>query len=76
MPGLVAEHLADVPDNAVRQALENGRTIRRGQGYSVRVTAPPAVHQAHSAAVLMQSPADRKAHRIHSDRVTATRTAP
>ncbi|MFD5935682.1 recombinase family protein [Streptomyces sp. NPDC060333] len=79
VPGLVAEHLADVADEAVRQALADGQTIRRGQGYSVRVTAPASVHRAmieHSATALMQSPASRKAHRIHSDRVTAVRITP
>ncbi|MFH9426427.1 recombinase family protein [Streptomyces sp. NPDC017529] len=78
VPGLVAEHLADVADDTVRQALKNGRTIRRGQGYSVRVTAPLSVHVAmieHSATALMQSPAGRKAHRIHSDRVAMANPA-
>ncbi|MEU6965032.1 hypothetical protein [Streptomyces chrestomyceticus] len=73
---MVAEHLADVPDEAVRQALESGRAIRRGQGYSVRTAAPLTVHLAmveHSAAGLMQSPVGRKAHRVHSDRVTSVR---
>lgn len=76
VPGLVAEHLVDVADDTVRQALQNGQTIRRGQGYLVRVTAPLSVHAAmieHSATALMQSPAGRKAHRIHSDRVTSVR---
>ncbi|MGW3091576.1 recombinase family protein [Streptomyces sp. NPDC001108] len=79
VPGLVAEHLADVADAPVRQALAAGQTIRRGQGYSVRVTAPVSVHVAmieHSATALMQSPAGRKAHRIHSDRVTSVRITP
>ncbi|MEU8967064.1 recombinase family protein [Streptomyces sp. NPDC048491] len=79
VPGLVAEHLADVPNYAVRQALAAGQTIRRGQGYSVRVTAPVSVHAAmieHSATALMRSPAGRKAHRIHSDRVTGVRITP
>ncbi|MFF3432475.1 recombinase family protein [Streptomyces sp. NPDC002602] len=79
VPGLVAEHLVDVADDAVRQALAAGQTIRRGQGYSVRVTAPVSVHAAmieHSATALMQSPAGRKAHRIHSDRVTSLRITP
>ncbi|MFE2528762.1 recombinase family protein [Streptomyces sp. NPDC059382] len=79
VPGLVAEHLVDVADDAVRQALADGQTIRRGQGYSVRVTAPVSVHVAmieHSATALMQSPAGRKAHRIHSDRVTSIRITP
>ncbi|MFG2417310.1 recombinase family protein [Streptomyces goshikiensis] len=79
VPGLVAEHLVDVADDAVRQALAAGQTVRRGQGYSVRVTAPVSVHVAmieHSATALMQSPAGRKAHRIHSDRVTSMRITP
>ncbi|MDK9496155.1 hypothetical protein QEZ40_000497 [Streptomyces katrae] len=76
VPGLVAEHLAGIADLAVRQALEDGQVIRRGQGYSVRVSAPLTVHRAmieHSVTALMESPAGRKAHRIHSDRVTAVR---
>ncbi|MFC9273512.1 recombinase family protein [Streptomyces zhihengii] len=76
VPGLVAENLVDVTDDAVREALQNGQTIRRGQGYSVRVTGPVSVHAAmieHSATPLMQSPAGRKAHRIHSDRVAGAR---
>ncbi|WP_326707968.1 recombinase family protein [Streptomyces cyaneofuscatus] len=79
VPGLVAEHLVDVADEPVRQALDAGQTIRRGQGYSVRVTAPVSVHVAmveHTATALMQSPAGRKAHRIHSDRVTGVRITP
>ncbi|MCM1943673.1 recombinase family protein [Streptomyces sp. G3] len=76
VPGLVAEHLADVADDAVREALQSGRMIRRGQGYSKRITAPVSVHRAmieHSATALMASPAGRKAHRLHSDRVTSAR---
>ncbi|GGZ19797.1 recombinase family protein [Streptomyces nitrosporeus] len=79
VPGLVAEHLVDVADEPVRQALAAGQTIRRGQGYSVRVTAPVSVHAAmieHSATALMQSPAGRKAHRIHQNRVTSVRITP
>ncbi|MGW4186245.1 recombinase family protein [Streptomyces albidoflavus] len=79
VPGLVAENLVDVADDAVRQALAAGQTIRRGKGYSMRVTAPVSVHAAmieHSATALMQSAAGRKAHRIHSDRVEAARTMP
>jgi putative DNA-invertase from lambdoid prophage Rac len=79
VPGLVVEQLVDVADDAVRQAVAAGQTIRRGQGYSVRVTAPVSVHVAmveHSTAALMQSPAGRKAHRIHSDRVTGVRNTP
>lgn len=79
VPGLVVERLAGTPDDAVRQALADGRTIRRGQGYSVRVSAPASVHVVmieHSATALMQSAAGRKAHRIHSDRVTSVRVTP
>jgi DNA invertase Pin-like site-specific DNA recombinase len=79
VPGLVAEHLVDVADDAVRQALDGGQTIRRGQGYSVRVAAPLSVHIAmieQSSTGLMQSSAGRKAHRIHSDRVTSVRITP
>lgn len=78
VPGLVVEHLVDVAAEPVRRALDSGQTIRRGQGYSVRVTAPVSVHVAmieHTATGLMQSPAGRKAHRIHSDRVTSVRIA-
>lgn len=79
VPGLVAEALADVTNGAVRIALTDGQTIRRGQGYSVRVTAPLSVHRVmieESATSLMRSPAGRKAHRLHSDRVTSVRIAP
>lgn len=46
MPGLLADHLPDTQDAAIREALHSGRTMRRGQGYSARVTAPLAFHQA------------------------------
>ena len=78
VPGLVAQYLADVADEPVRQVLAAGQTIRRGQGHSLRITAPLSVHTAmieRSASALMQSPAGRKAHRIHSDRVTSARIA-
>lgn len=45
-----------------------------GQGYSLHVAAPPAMHQAlHAAAATLgahgASPADRKAYRIYTDRL-------
>ncbi|MFF9340195.1 MULTISPECIES: recombinase family protein [unclassified Streptomyces] len=46
VPGLFAEQLHDTEHQTVRQALAAGRGIRRGQGYSVRGTAPLSVHQA------------------------------
>ncbi|MEU8882783.1 hypothetical protein [Streptomyces hydrogenans] len=86
VPGLAAEHLQTAPqDVAIRYSLAAGQSVRRGQGYSVRATAPADVHQAiiNASADLMQSPAGRKARRIHTgrvtaayDRVTAARTQP
>lgn len=46
VPGLLAEHLKATDVTEIREALRGGRTIRRGQGYSVRVTASSALHQA------------------------------
>lgn len=73
VPGLVAEHLHASPDTAVREAVRDGETIRRGQGYSVRVTAPLSVHQAmaEETAHLIGTPADRKAHQVYKNRVLA-----
>jgi DNA invertase Pin-like site-specific DNA recombinase len=78
VPGLLAEHLHRTGDAELRDALLAGWTIRRGQGYSVRVTAPLALHQAalEQCADLASSgstPAGRKAHRIYADRVAAAR---
>ncbi|MEV6535941.1 recombinase family protein [Streptomyces sp. NPDC051639] len=78
VPGLAAEQLLVVDDDAIREALNSGQTIRRGQGYSVRVAAPISVHTAmveHSSTALMQSPAGRKAHRVHSNRLSETTQA-
>ncbi|MGW5003112.1 recombinase family protein [Streptomyces hydrogenans] len=74
VPGLVAEHLqTSTQDVAIRYSLAAGQSVRRGQGYSVRVTAPADVHQAmiDVSSELVKSPAGRKARRIHTDRVTA-----
>ncbi|MGW3415604.1 recombinase family protein [Streptomyces sp. NPDC000888] len=76
VPGLLSEHLQHADDAAVRDALRDGRTIRRGQGYSLRVTAPLSVHQAalEACAALAAdgtSPAGRKAYRVYADRVEA-----
>ncbi|MET8795382.1 hypothetical protein ABZV91_02815 [Nocardia sp. NPDC004568] len=78
MPGKVARHLighiADLGD-LESQALRQGREVRRGQGYSLHVTAPADVHQALPAAaetVGESAPAaDRKASRISRDRLNA-----
>ncbi|MFK0213282.1 MULTISPECIES: resolvase [unclassified Streptomyces] len=45
MPGKVADFLrADKLDGVERAALDQGVTVRRGQGYTLRVTTVPAVH--------------------------------
>ncbi|HET9257151.1 MAG TPA: recombinase family protein, partial [Pseudonocardiaceae bacterium] len=48
MPGKVARHLQDHTGlgDAERQALHQGRAVRRGQGYSLHITAAPQIHQA------------------------------
>ncbi|MEV0352210.1 recombinase family protein [Nonomuraea sp. NPDC050680] len=76
LPGLLADHLRGTGDEAVRCAIDTGRTIRRGQGHTVRVTAPLALHQAAleqstELAASTASPAARKAHRVYAARVAA-----
>lgn len=76
VPGLLADHLDGTPDSAVHAALRGGRTIRRGRGYSVRVTAPLARHQATLQQCLAlasdgSTPAGRKAYRTYADRIAA-----
>jgi transposase-like protein len=68
IPGKVAGHLAGLAEigEAERHALQRGRTIRRGQGYSLHVTALPEVHHALLAAAATldtdgAAAADRKA---------------
>ncbi|MFH8471574.1 recombinase family protein [Streptomyces sp. NPDC018000] len=78
VPGLLAEHLKATETAEIRDALRDGRTIRRGQGYSVRVTAPLALHQAtlKQCAALAGgggAPAVRKAYRTYADRIAAAR---
>ncbi|MFI9394859.1 resolvase [Streptomyces bauhiniae] len=47
MPGKVADFLRTAePEPAERAALDQGVTVRRGQGYTLRVGAVPAVHRA------------------------------
>ncbi|MFD4975327.1 hypothetical protein [Streptomyces sp. NPDC058424] len=77
MPGKVADFLrtADLKP-AERATLDQGVTVRRGQGYTLRVTAIPAVHRQlldrcqpldNAAAI----PAQRKARREYANRVNA-----
>ncbi|MDV9187667.1 hypothetical protein R6L23_05440 [Streptomyces sp. SR27] len=68
--------LPDTEHAAVREVLAAGLTVRRGQGYSVRVTAPLSVHRAALAlcAELADDgagPAAKKAYRVYSERLTA-----
>jgi DNA invertase Pin-like site-specific DNA recombinase len=76
IPGKIAEQLDGHPDlgEAERHALRRGRTVRRGQGYSLHVTALPDVHRALLAAAAAlgadgTSSAGRKAYRIYADRL-------
>jgi hypothetical protein len=76
VPGLLAKHLKATKVAEIREALRGGRTIRREQDYSVRVTVPLAVHQAtlKQCADLTgvgSTPAGRKAYRTYADRITA-----
>ncbi|MFI9155693.1 recombinase family protein [Streptomyces sp. NPDC053367] len=80
MPGKVADFLrtADL-EPAERAALDQGAVVRRGQGYTLRVTAVPIVHRRLLA--LCQPldggqgtpavPAQRKARREYKNRVSA-----
>ncbi|MFD3948364.1 hypothetical protein [Streptomyces sp. NPDC058579] len=75
-PVLLADHLADAQDAAVREVLASGRTIRRGQGYLVRVIAPLALHrvalkQCAALSVASAASAGRKAYRAYADRITS-----
>ncbi|MFB6717084.1 recombinase family protein [Streptomyces sp. NPDC056237] len=76
LPGLLADHLLADGDETVRTALASGRTIRRGQGHSLRITAPLELHrtalqQAAALATDAASSAERKAHRVYATRITA-----
>ncbi|MGW1075927.1 hypothetical protein [Streptomyces sp. NPDC002537] len=76
VPGLLAEHLKDTKVAEIREALRGGRTIRRRQGYSVRVAASLALHQValKQCAALADdgsTPAGRKAYRAYADRIAA-----
>ncbi|GAA5703229.1 MULTISPECIES: resolvase [Streptomyces] len=77
MPGKVADFLreADLPDDQ-RSALAGGVTVRRGQGYTLRVNAAPSIHRellARSQPLdgAQAVPAQRKARREYENRVNA-----
>ncbi|WP_432013550.1 resolvase [Streptomyces cucumeris] len=75
MPGRVADFLrADGLEPAERAALDQGVTVGRGQGYTLRVTAVPSVHrQLLGRCQPLDSPsampAQRKARREYANRV-------
>ncbi|MGW3563792.1 recombinase family protein [Streptomyces sp. NPDC000941] len=77
MPGKVADFLrtADL-EPAERAALDHGVTVRRGQGYTLRVSARPAVHRELLARCQPLDgnpaiPAQRKARREYESRVSS-----
>ncbi|MDX3538995.1 recombinase family protein [Streptomyces sp. MB09-01] len=79
MPGKVADFLrAAVLEPAERAALDQGATVRRGQGYTLRVSAVPAVHRQllarcqplYGSQGLPAVPAQRKARREYGNRVS------
>ncbi|WP_432104493.1 hypothetical protein [Streptomyces sp. bgisy091] len=84
MPGKVADYLRTTElEPAERDVLDQGTTVRRGQGYTLRVPAVPAVHRqllAHCQPLdggqgLSAVPAQRKARREYANRI-ATLEAP
>ncbi|MFJ2171229.1 recombinase family protein [Streptomyces griseofuscus] len=80
MPGKVADFLrATELDDVERTALHQGVTVRRGQGYTLRVSATPAVHRQFlircqrldGTPGVPAIPAQRKARRDYENRVNA-----
>lgn len=85
MPGKVADFLRTAElEPAERAALDQGVTVRRGQGYTLRVTAAPAVHRQlltrcqplDGAQGTAAVPAQRKARREYENRVSALEPGP
>ncbi len=80
MPGKVADFLRSTELDPVEQAaLDQGATVRRGQGYTLRISAVPAVHRQLLARCqpldggqgLPAVPPQRKARREYENRVSA-----
>ncbi|WP_236710535.1 resolvase [Streptomyces sp. 150FB] len=76
MPGKVADFLrAAELEPAERAALDQGVTVRRGQGYTLRVTEPEVHRQLLNRCQPLGNatavPAQRKARREYENRVTA-----
>ncbi|MET9700786.1 resolvase [Streptomyces sp. NPDC006529] len=80
MPGKVADllHAAEL-EPAERAALDDGQAVRRGTGYTLRVSAVPAVHRPlldrcqplDGGRGVPTVPAQRKARREYENRVSA-----
>ncbi|MFD5392458.1 hypothetical protein ACFWMG_47620 [Streptomyces sp. NPDC127074] len=80
MPGKVADFLRTTDlEPAERATLDQGVTVRRGQGYTLRVTAVPATHRRlldlcqplDGTLGAMAVPAQCKARREYANRVNA-----
>ncbi|WP_240677888.1 resolvase [Actinacidiphila soli] len=80
MPGKVADFLRTTAlEPAERATLDQGVTVRRGQGYTLRVSATPSVHRQLLARCQPLDgtsgtsviPAQRKARREYENRVNA-----
>ena len=77
MPGKVADFLrAAELDDAEQTALDHGVTVRRGQGYTLRVRAVPSVHRAlpgrcQPLEAASAIPTQRKARREYANRINA-----
>ncbi|MGW0552240.1 resolvase [Streptomyces altiplanensis] len=85
MPGKVADFLRTTElEPAERVALDQGVTVRRGQGYTLRVSAIPAVHHQllarcqplDGAQGIPAVPAQRKARREYENRVSTASPGP
>ncbi|WP_405634667.1 recombinase family protein [Streptomyces sp. NBC_00056] len=83
MPGKVADFLrATDLEPGERAALDQGMTVRRGQGYTLRVTALPSIHRqlldrCQTLDGVSAIPAQRKARREYASRVnTLARDTP
>ncbi|MFC8833314.1 recombinase family protein [Streptomyces griseoincarnatus] len=76
MPGKVADFLRSAElEPAERAALDQGVTVRRGQGYTLRISAIPAVHRhllerCQPLDGTSAIPAQRKARREYENRVS------
>lgn len=72
IPGVIAEYLATAPlPDDMSAALAAGHRVRRGRGYTLRVTAPDTHHAAYlQAAQALDTPAGRKAYRVYAARFT------